>query len=676
MRTIKTVTKYFAAFLLLIFLAQNVLSQNIFSKKSQDNKTLVTIGDETVSVAEFMKTFNKNNAVDNMSDDEAIIEYLDLYINFKLKVMEAKALKMDTIPSFINELAGYRKQLAKPYFIDESVNDALLNEAYERKLIDIHASHILIMVDENASPADTLEAYDKIIEIREEIVTGKDFAEAAVEYSDDPSAKDKEAIPNKQRFKKGNQGDLGYFTVFNMVYPFENAAYNTNVGEISLPVRTRFGYHLLKIDSKTDALGVAQVAHIYVTLRPDATTEDIARKEEKINNIYAKIQGGMSFEDAVTQFSEDKGSAQKKGQLSKFTSNKVVPEFVTLAKELQPGEVSEPINTLYGFHIVKLISRKAPGTFEEESEKLKERLAKDDRTHKSEEAVVNKIKQESKFKVYEKQKVEVFAVIDSTLLEGKFNADSIVMTKVLFKIAKEKYLQSEFISYVISKQKKQVNLNKVVYLNQLFKSFTEEKLLAYEDSNLEDHFPEFDDLMKEYHDGILLFNLTDEKVWNKAVKDTTGQLEFFENHRRDYMWGERVDATVYKIRNITDADRVIEIILQYDNDGDIAEALDTDSIRSVRIVPGKFEKGDDKDVDQVEWTPGLSSPMKSDVETLVVVVKIKSLIDPQPKELKESRGLVTADYQNFLEKQWIEELKGKYPVSIDDEVLNGLLLKE
>lgn len=676
MRTIKTVTKIFAAFLLLIFLAQNVLSQNIFSKKSKDNKTLVTIGNETVSVAEFMKTFNKNNAVDNMSDDEAIVEYLDLYINFKLKVMEAKALKMDTIPSFINELAGYRKQLAKPYFIDESVNDALLNEAYERKLIDIHASHILIMVDENASPADTLEAYDKIIEIREEIVTGKDFAEAAVEYSDDPSAKDQEAIPNKQRFKKGNQGDLGYFTVFNMVYPFENAAYNTNAGEISLPVRTKFGYHLLKIESKTDALGVAQVAHIYVTLRPDATTEDIERKEEKINNIYSKIQGGMSFEDAVTQFSEDKGSAQKKGQLSKFTSNKVVPEFVTLAKELEPGEVSEPIKTLYGFHIVKLISRNTPGTFEEESEKLKERLAKDDRTHKSEEAVVNKIKQESKFKVYEKQKDEVFAIIDSTLLEGKFNADSIVMTKVLFKIAKEKHLQSEFISYVISKQKKQVNLSKVVYLNQLFKSFTEEKLLAYEDSNLEDHFPEFDDLMKEYHDGILLFNLTDEKVWNKAVKDTTGQLEFFENHRSDYMWGERVDATVYKIRNITDADRVIEIIQQYDNDGDIAEALDTDSISSVRIVPGKFEKGDDKDVDQVEWTPGLSSPMKSDVETLVVVVKIKSLIDPQPKELKESRGLVTADYQNFLEKQWIEELKGKYPVSIDDEVLNGLLLKE
>lgn len=677
MKIINTGTKNFIAFLLLIFLSQNVFSQNIFSKKSKDNKTLVAIGNETVSVAEFMKTFNKNNVSDNISDDEAIVEYLDLFINFKLKVMEAKALKMDTIPSFVNELAGYRKQLAKPYFIDESVNDALLNEAYERKLIDIHAGHILIMVDENASPADTLEAYNKIIIIREEVLAGKDFAEAAVEYSDDPSAKDQEAIPNKQRFRKGNQGDLGYFTVFNMVYPFENAAYNTNAGDISLPVRTKFGYHILKIDSKTNALGIAQVAHIYVTLRPDATSEDIERKAEKINNIYAKIQGGMSFEEAVIEFSEDKGSAKNKGQLSKFTCNKVVPEFVTLAKELEPGEVSAPVKTLYGFHIVKLISRKTPGTFDEESEKLKERLAKDDRTHKSEEAVVNKIKKESKFKVYEKQKNEVFAIIDSTVLEGKFVADSVpVLTKVLFKIAKEKYLQSEFISYIINKQKRQVNLDKVVYLNQLFKSFTEEELLAYEDRHLEEHFPEFADLMKEYHDGILLFNLTDDKVWNKAVKDTTGQKEFFENHRNDYMWEERVDATVFKIRKVKDVDRVIEIIQQYENDGDIAEALDTDSIKSVRIIPGMFEKGDDKDVDQVEWNPGLSSPLKSDVETLVVVVKIKSLISPQPKELKESRGLVTADYQNFLEKQWIEELKGKYPVSIDEEILNGLLIKE
>jgi len=667
------VLKLITAIFLVVF-----ASQNIFAQKSIDKKTLVTIGNEDVTVAEFMKTYSKNNAYEEEKNQEgAIEEYLKLFVNFKLKVMEAEARQMDTIPSFIRELNGYRTQLAKPYFVDESVNEALLEEAYNRKLYDIRASHILIRVDETAAPADTLEAYNRIMEIRKEILAGKDFGEAAVEYSEDPSAKDQEAIPNKQRFRKGNRGDLGFFTVFNMVYPFENAAYNTPVGEISQPVRTQFGYHLLKVDSKTDALGTAQVAHIYVSLRPDATSEDSIRKAEKINNIYAKIQDGMTFEEAVVEFSEDKGSAKNKGQLSKFTCNKVVPEFVVIAKELKPGEISEPIRTLYGFHIVKVISRKTPGTFEEEKEKLKERLAKDSRTHKSEEAVIAKIKDKNNFKVYSKAKVAIFASIDSTLLEGKFVADSnVAFTKTLYKIANEKHLQSEFIDYVLKHQKKQVKLGREVYLEQLFTEMIEKELLAYEDRHLEDNYPEFADLMKEYHDGILLFNLTDEMVWNKAVIDTVGQKEYYNNHRDEYMWGERVDATIFNMRNPEEVDAAMEIILANENAGDAARVLSEDSIKSVRIVPGVFEKGNNKYVDQVEWVTGLSAPMKSDVETLVVAVRINEVIPPQHKELKEARGLVTADYQNFLEEKWVEELKTKYPVNINQEILDALINRE
>ncbi len=665
--------KLITAIFLMVFVSQNIIAQ-----KSIDKKTLVTIGDQNVTVAEFMKTYSKNNAYEEEKDKEGAIEdYLNLFVNFKLKVMEAEARQMDTIPSFIRELHGYRTQLAKPYFIDESVNEALLEEAYNRKLYDIRASHILIRVDETAAPADTLEAYNRIMEIRKEIIAGKDFGDAAVEYSEDPSAKDQEAIPNKQRFRKGNKGDLGFFTVFNMVYPFENAAYNTPVGEISQPVRTQFGYHLLKVDSKTDALGTAQVAHIYVSLRPDATSEDSIRKAEKINNIYAKIQDGMSFEDAVVEFSEDKGSAKNKGQLSKFTCNKVVPEFVIVAKEKKPGEISEPIRTLYGFHIIKVISRKTPGTFEEEKEKLKERLAKDSRTQKSEEAVIVKIKDKNNYKVYAKAKEAVFAAIDSTVLEGKFVADSnLAMTKVLYKIAKEKHLQSEFIEYVLKNQKKQPKLSREVYLQQLFEEMTVIELLAYEDKHLEENYPEFAALMQEYHDGILLFNLTDQMVWNKAIIDTLGQREYYNNHRNEYMWGERVDATIFNMRKPEEVDAAMKIILANENAGDAARLLSEDSINSVRIVPGVFEKGNNKYVDQVEWVTGLSAPMKSDVETLVVAVRINEVIPPQPKELKEARGLVTADYQNFLEKKWIEELKTKYPVSINQEILDALISRE
>ena len=662
---------------LTILVALFAFSMLSFGQSSIDKKTLVTIGNEDVSVGEFMRVYEKNNNMANDESTEAITEYLDLYVNFKLKVTEAEELQMDTLPSFIKELKGYRAQLAKPYFIDESVNEALLQEAYERKLSDIRASHILIMVDANATPEDTLRAYNEIVKVREEIIAGKDFAEAAVEYSDDPSAKDRESIPNQQRFRPGNKGDLGYFTVFNMVYPFENAAYNTAVGEVSQPVRTQYGYHLLKVSDKKEALGTAQVAHIFIPIEMEASDEEVQQAEEKINNIYAKIIEGMSYEDAVVAYSEDKGSAKNKGQLSKFTCNRVVPQFVLAAQALEIGEISEPVRTLYGFHIIKLISIERPGTFEEESPKLKERLAKDQRSHKSEEAVVQQIKVDNKLKIYEKGKLAVFAAIDSTVLQKKFVTDSVTgMMKPIMKIGHAKFTQNDFVKYVGIKQRIQENIDKDVYLQGLFDEFIDENCLAYMDDHLEEMYPEFNDLMQEYHDGILLFNLTDEKVWTKAVKDTVGLEKYFNDHRADYMWGERVDATIYHIRDKKDVELVSIIIKENENDGDIAQIFDRDSIRTVRIIPDTFEKGDDKYIDQVEWTTGNLQEIESDVEDRVTFVKIRKVRKPVAKQLDESRGLVTADYQTYLEEQWVKELKSKYPVVINEEVLTAMLAEK
>ncbi len=659
---------------LIVVIALFSFSAFTFGQSSLDKKTLVTIGNEKVSVGEFLRIYEKNNSVAADESAQSIKDYLDLFINFKLKVAEAKALKMDTLASFRKELAGYRAQLAKPYFRDQSVSEALLKEAYQRKLIDVRASHILIMVDQNATPEDTLAAYNKIVKIRQEIMDGKDFAEAVVEYSDDPSAKDREAIPNKQRFRPGNKGDLGYFTVFNMVYPFENAAYNTPVGEVSQPVRTQYGYHLVKVTDRKDALGTAQVAHIFVRLKVQPSEEEIQQAQEKIDNIYQKIVDGMSFEDAVVAYSEDKGSAQNGGRLSKFSCNRVVPQFVLAVQSLDVGEISEPVRTMYGFHIIKLLNRKTPGTFEEEEQKLKERLAKDDRSRKSEEAVLNQIKKAYKLKIYEKAKLDVFAAIDSTVLEKKFVADSIgEMNKPVMKIGNMKFNQDDFANYVEGAQRIQENIDKDVYLQQMFDKFVDKNCLAYMDKNLEKIYPEFAALMQEYHDGILLFNLTDEKVWTKAVKDTVGLEKYFNDHRTDYMWGERVDATVYQIRNLADVERVKKIISENENDGDIAQIFDKDSIRSVRIIPDTYEKGDDKYVDQVKWKEGNIQQIDSDVEDMVTIVKIRKVRKPVGKQLDEARGLVTADYQNWLEEQWIQELKAKYPVLVNEEVLSELL---
>ncbi len=659
---------------LLLSLAIVFAVSNAISQKSTGKKVLVTIGDEKVTASEFTKVYEKNNAQTDLYNEDAVREYLDLYINFKLKVLEAEALMMDTVVSFKTELAGYRDQLAIPYFVDETVNESLLEEAYNHLNKDIRASHILIMVDENAIPEDTLKAYNKISKIHKEVTTGKDFAEAAVEYSDDPSARDREAIPNKQRFRAGNKGDLGYFTVFNMVYPFENAAYNTGINEISPIVRTKYGYHIIKVTDIKDAMGYAEVAHIFVALRPEASTEDSIRKVEKINNIYSKIQDGLSFEDAVAEYSEDRGSIKDQGKLSKFSCNRVVPEFVKIVDNLEIDDVSEPVKTAYGFHIIKLINVEKPGTLEEESARLKERLTKDQRSRKSEDVVIAKIKIENKFKIYPEAITEIINAIDTSVLNKRFVADPLIgMTLPVMKLRKEKYTQYDFARFVQTNQRIQDNIDKDVYLNQLFTNFENENCINFMDKNLEDQYPEFKELVQEYHDGILLFNLTDDKIWTKAVKDTVGLQEYFFNNGDDYNWGERVNATVYELKDNTVLDKVSLIIEQNDNDGDIAKALDDDSIRSVQILPDVFEKGDDKYVDMVDWKIGISGPINSDVEELIVFVKISEIIPPRAKKLDEARGLVTADYQAFLEKEWIEQLKKKYPVRMNKEVLDLII---
>lgn len=642
-----------------------------YAQNSLDNKTLVTIGNEDITVGEFMHIYTKNNTQTGVQEPSSIEDYLNLFINFKLKVREATDMQLDTNSEFKKELAGYREQLAKPYFVDESVNDALLQEAYNRKLRDIRASHILLMVDENAKPEDTLEAYNEIVQIREEIIAGKDFGEAAIEYSEDPSARDREEIPGKQRYRKGNRGDLGYFTVFNMVYPFENAAYNTPIGQVSQPIRTKFGYHLVMVSDNKDALGTAQVAHIFASLNAGtATDEEIIAKKEKIDNIYLKIQEGMPFEDAVTQYSEDKGSARNGGKLSAFTCNRVVPEFVLAAESLEIDGVSEPVQTLYGYHIIKLISRETPGTFDEESEKLKERLKKDDRSHKSEEVVLQRIKDDNNLKIYDKNKLAVISQIDTSVLVGTFKADSFAAyLKPVMKIGKDKLSQFDFAKYVEENHRKQQNLDKDVYLENMFTTFVNENCLAYEDKHLEEHFPDFKALMREYHDGILLFNLTDEKVWTKAVKDTLGLENYFNEHNDNYLWNERVDATIYQIKKEEDREKVKALIVEYESDGDIAQQLDKDSIQSVKIIPGKFEKGDNQYIDKVEWVSGNIQETSSDVENLITIVKIKEVLSPQPKQFNEARGLATADYQGYLEEQWIKQLKETYPVVINEEIL-------
>lgn len=649
-----------------------VFTSNLLFAQQTDDRILLNIAGENITAGDFMYVFNKNNLNSNEQGPESVREYLDLYINFRLKVKEAEELGLDTLQTFRRELEGYRKQLAQPYFVDETVSEKLLNEAYERKTWDVRASHILIRVEKDATPQDTLDAYGKSLAAYNRIATGEDFGKVAEEVSEDPSARDTEASQYRPA-RKGNRGDLGYFTVFDMVYQFENGAYNTEVGAVSLPVRTDFGYHLINVTDKQPALGQVQVEHIFVALPPNSSGQDSLQKKMKIDAAYEKILAGDNYEEIVLEFSEDKGSAGNGGKLPWFGCNRMVPEFIVAARNLpDSGSVSAPFSTPFGYHIIKLIGKKPIGSFEEEESNLKTRLEKDVRNKLSEKAVLNKIKKEYGFKEYAKAKDAVLATLDSSLTKGEWNvAKAEGLDKTVFSLSNDKYTQQDLAQYIAKRQTKKV-ADIVTFFNDTYESFVVENCIEFEDSMLEQKYPEFRMLVQEYHDGILLFDLTDKNVWSKAVKDTAGLAEYYAANPGKYMWGKRYHASVVTIlnpsdvnteelRNMFTAGKSTEEILNYYN---------SDTTLNILVETAKFSKGDSPVVDKIKWKRGLS-PMVDSPSGPSFAFGYE-VISPEPKELQEAKGLVTADYQTYLEEKWISELRAKYVVIINEDVLSTL----
>jgi len=659
-------------FTVLIFFTANVHAQ-----KSLMKKELLNIDGQKITAGEFLKVYNKNGT--EGVDTTSLKDYLQLYINYRLKVLEAEKLKMDTVPAFKRELKGYRKQLAHPYFVDKRVTDSLVKEAYDRMKYDVRVSHILIRVSPDASPADTLRAWNKISKIRSEIMNGLNFGQAAVKYSEDLSARNQKAIPGKQRGHRGNRGDLGYFTVFNMVYPFETAAYTTPVGSVSEPIRTRYGYHLIEVTAKRPAMGVAEVEHIFVALRPGFTSADSVAKAKKIQAIYEKIKAGMSFEAAAKKYSEDRGSAGNGGKLPKFSSGRIVPQFVEQIDKLKPGEISKPFQTIYGFHIIKLLSRQQPGSFVEEQPGIKDRIARGQRAKISKEAVLAKIKKDNDLQIYQDAKSAFINTVSSSVLTGKYKADSLpgTFTHAIMKIGKtepEVYTQQDFARYVEQHQHEKLYHNKKLMLNHLFKQFVDGNCLQYENAHLEDFYPDFKALMNEYHNGILLFNLMDKMIWTKAMKDTAGLQNFYKKHRPKYKHGKEAEALVFSCPKQS-MGQLETLLSQYRDKGRLLQAIRNHQIKIVGIEAdsGSFQEGDNGLMDSVAWRPGLSKPIPSPVENKVSMVFIKKIISPGIMPFEQARGLVVSDYQDYLEKVWIRQLREKYPVRVNKKVLNRLI---
>ena len=632
-------------FLLLLFITLNL---NSFSQE-----VLLEIENDKITLDEFSHIFNKNNDNEKI-DKEYLDEYIELFINFKLKVKEAKNLGFDTVATFIDELNGYRKQLAKPYLRDDNFNDELFDEALDRIQFDINANHILINInDENND-----EALNKINDIRREIINGNiSFEDAAVKYSDDKSAKE-------------NKGNLGYFTAFMMVYDFETAAYQTDIGDVSMPVKTKYGYHLIKVHDKRAAVGQVKVSHIMFKTGKGADKLMINKAKEKIDRVSKLLENGEDFTDVAERFSEDRSTAVKGGNLPIFGVGKMVPEFENVAFSLKNvNDISDPFLTDYGWHVIKLIEKKPIGSFSDVESELKKMVEKDSRSELSQQALFEKLR--STYKIKNKPSVYSAFRKNSAFAISKGNYINTFENKsTLFTIDQLVFSVNDFVNYIKENQVLGSDID------QMYIDFVNKQLLDYEDSMLEEKYPEYKALLNEYREGILLFDLTNQKVWKKAVEDTVGLNTFFIKNQSSYEWDERVNATIYTCVDLVTAKEVKRNIYKKHRnkitDKEILTKINSNEPLSLKIDSKNFVREENKYIDNIDWTVGISNDIVLQDGTYVLI-DIHQILPPGPKMLEETRGKVISDYQNALENEWITILKSKYSIEINTELLYSLV---
>lgn len=638
-----------------------IVSALLLSAACANAQSLIKIGNQQITSAEFLQMYNKKSSFQDTSKtkEESMKEYLDLYTKFRLIVKEAESQGIDTTKKFKDELAGYRNQLAESYLTDKGVSEELVKEAYERMKYDVHASHILILSRPDDMPEDTLKAFKKALELMNRAKAGEDFAKLAKENSEDPSAKQ-------------NGGDLGFFSALRMVYPFESAAYNTPVNEISKPVRTKFGYHVIKVYAKRSSVGEVKVAHIMVRLKENGNADDNKNAEERINEVYAKLQSGSTWEDMV-RLSEDYQTAQKGGDLGYFGPNKFPKEFEEASFALkEKGEISKPTKTAYGWHIIKLVDKKGMDSFEKMQGELKKSIAKNDRSNLSKDVVFKRIMKKNGFKEFPKNLKKMYDITDSSLVMGAWKIPSNVeLSKPLVQIGKVKYTQKDFADYIYTHEGVRKNTTYKQLVNQFYDNFKHEKVFEFENKNLEKNYPAFQATMKEYRDGMLKFEITDAKVWSKASKDTTGLKEFYNANKDKWMWPNRIKGEVYICINADVAKQVKDLLDKGNTLPQVLELVNKSSQLNVRVLQGAYSKEDYPALATFYWKKGVSDVAES--AKMFYVFKIDDILAPQPKKIEEARGIITSAYQNYLEENWMKELRAKYPVAVNNEEYNALL---
>lgn len=631
------------------------------SSLSGNAQTLFTFGKHTVDKDEFLRVYQKNNNQQNLNySEQSLNEYLDLYSLFRMKVQEAEDMGMDTTQAVLNELNNYKDQLAKTYLIDKDVTRKLVDEAYERMKKDLRVAHILIAVRSNQDSTAGKAKADSLYNLLSQ--DKADFATLAKQFSDDKSTADQ-------------GGEIGYITALQVVYPFENAAYNTPVGQISKPFRTQFGYHILKVEDSRPDIGEVQVAQILIASPEYKGDAGKVAAQKKLAEVEARLKSGNNFEDLVAQYSDDNFSKNNKGVLEPFGVGKMTPAYEKAAFSLKnPGDISAPVTTEYGYHILKLVKKIPLQPLDSIRDEVSRKVENDARAAMAKDAYLEKVKKEYDFNEYPGNVKTMLDVVAKDTTKT-FKAEKFAsLTNTLFEIGDKKYTQIGFLRYAESLTRGNLIGRRGSVLEDLYGMYKNKSLQDMQQEDLEKSNPEFRNLIAEYKNGIMLFDLMDKKVWSKATTDTLGLKDYYDEHQSKYQWQPSFEGTVYL--SLNDAD--LSLLREYLDQGmEVQAALDKLDNGNHKIAisqnTGRFE---------LSKFPLQPSDFKENKPTKIFRNEDKSSgfvfvnkLHPQtePKTMEEARGFVVADYQDYLEKEWNNNLKAKYPITVNEKVFKKMI---
>ncbi len=640
----------------MMFFTFSIFAQN------QDDEILFTIADEAVPVSEFLYIYTKNLGDKADFSKKSLKEYLDLYTKFKLKVKKAKSMKLDTSKSFKNEMNGYREQLAKSYLVDKEVNEKMIREAYDRMKKDLKVRMILISFSRDKK--NESEVKNKIDNIYKELKEGKSFSSLARKYSDD-------------RYSNKSGGDIGWVTAMlpNGFYEFENRIYNLKKGEFSKPFKTDYGYMIVKLEDERPARGEIEAAHILIRDRVKGKVNPKAKA--KIDSLYRALQAGADFEKLAKKYSMDVKTAGKGGYLGFFGINKYESKFEDQAFALKKdNDISKPFKTSLGWHIIKRLSKPGIKPFEQTKRSLANEMNKNERYKIARKALIARIKKESGFKEYKNAFDRFAAKLDKSFYSFKWNIPE-YKNEDLCVIGDKKYTLEDFVNYCKKNQRARLKLSKREPVKdsalKMYDKFIDDICIKYEEQHLEDKYPDFKFLMKEYTEGNLLFEVMEKEVWNKASKDTAGLKKFYENHKNNYKWKKRAVVNEYTIH--TDNPKLIKKILKYSKKKSHKKLLKKFNKKEklITFLSNKYEIGD-KELEGIEFKVGtMTEPVMNKKKKTVVFKKIVDIIPESLKSLDDAKGYIIADYQEFLEDKWIKSLEKEYPVKINEKVFNKMI---